>query len=296
MKKLKFKFKNFNYTYYDKVCDFLVEISQYNREHINWNWARWEWMFFHPEFNRSLIEKIGLWFLDEELIGLATYDLYLGEGFFVTKKGFEELENEILEYTIDNFCDENGLGIAVNDIDNRTLDLLKDYGFLRSEQTENILELNLNELNFDLKSTQGISLESINIEKDLYKHHKLLWKGFNHEGQAPLDEDIINKQKIMLSAPHMNTLLHIIAKNECSEYVSYCGLWYDKDTDYVYVEPVCTVPEYRNKGIARTVLIEALKRAYDLGAKKAYVISDNDFYKGLGFKEHSHYTFYWYNK
>lgn len=53
MKKLKFKFKNFNYTYYDKVCDFLVEISQYNREHINWNWARWEWMFFHPEFNRS---------------------------------------------------------------------------------------------------------------------------------------------------------------------------------------------------------------------------------------------------
>ena len=76
----------------DKVCDFLVEISQYNREHINWNWARWEWMFFHPEFNRSLIEKIGLWFLNEELIGLATYDLYFGEGFFVTKKGFEELE------------------------------------------------------------------------------------------------------------------------------------------------------------------------------------------------------------
>ena len=26
------------------------------------------------------------------------------------------------------------------------------------------------------------------------------------------------------------------------------------------------------------------------------VEADNDFYKGLGFKEHSHYTFYWYNK
>ena len=67
-------------------------------------------------------------------------------------------------------------------------------------------------------------------------------------------------------------------------------------TQIMYMLNQYTVPEYRNKGIARTVLIEALKRAYDLGAKKAYVISDSDFYKSLGFKEHSHYTFYWYNK
>ena len=99
----------------------------------------------------------------------------------------------------------------------------------------------------------------------------------------------------MLSAPHLNPLLHVIAKNKCGEYVAYCGLWYNEKTDYVYIEPVCTIPEYRNKGIARMVLIEALKRAYDLGAKKSYVISDSAFYKSLGFKQHSHYTFYWYN-
>ncbi|HCO73234.1 MAG: GNAT family N-acetyltransferase [Clostridium sulfidigenes] len=292
---MKFHFKRFNNTYYDRVCDFLIEISKCNRTHINWNWARWEWMFFHPEFNRDLIDKIGLWFLGEELIGLTTYDHYLGEGFFATKKGFEELEKDILEYTIANFSDENGLGIAVNDTDNRTLNLLKDYGFLRNEQTENMLELTLDEANFDLKSIEGISLESINIEKDLYKHHELLWKGFNHEGQAPLDEDIISKQKIMLSAPHLNPLLHVIAKTECGEYIAYSGLWYNEETDYVYVEPVCTIPEYRNNGIARVLLMEALKRAYDLGAKKAYVISDSNFYKAIGFKQHSHYTFYWYN-
>ena len=44
------------------------------------------------------------------------------------------------------------------------------------------------------------------------------------------------------------------------------------------------------------VLMEALKRAYSLGAKKAYFISDSDFYKSLGIKQHSHYTFYWYNR
>ena len=38
---------------------------------------------------------------------------------------------------------------------------------------------------------------------------------------------------------------------------------------------------------------KAVKRAYDMGAKKAYVISDIDFYKRTGFSQHSHYTFYW---
>ncbi|EGT0014673.1 GNAT family N-acetyltransferase [Clostridium perfringens] len=292
---MKINFKKFERNYYNDICNFLVEISKNNHRHINWNWARWEWMFFHPEFNRDLIDKIGLWFLDEKLIALATYDHYLGEGFFATKEGFDELQKEVLEYAINNFSDENGLGIAINDKDGKTLKLLKDNKFLRNEQTENILELKLDEVNFNLEPITGITLESIDIEKDLYKHHKLLWKGFNHEGQAPLDEYTINKQKLMLSAPHLNPLLHVVAKNKCNEYVAYCGLWFNDKTDYVYVEPVCTIPEYRNKGIARMVLMESLKRAYSLGAKKAYVISDSDFYKSLGFKQHSHYTFYWYN-
>ncbi|MFY8264176.1 GNAT family N-acetyltransferase [Clostridium perfringens] len=173
---------------------------------------------------------------------------------------------------------------------------MKNNVFLKNEKTENIIDLKLDEVNFNLEPIDGITLENIDIEKDLYKHHELLWKGFNHEGQAPLDEDTINKQKLMLSAPHLNPLLHVIAKNKCNEYVAYCGLWFNDKTDYVYIEPVCTIPEYRNKGIARMVLMEALKRAYSLRAKKAYVISDSDFYKSLGFKQHSHYTFYWHNR
>ena len=293
---MKYEFKNFNISDYDKVYDFLVKLSQENRVHINWNWARWEWMFFHPEFDRSLLEKIGLWFSNNDLVGVAIYDHYFGEAFFATRKGFEELQKDILEYVVKIFSDENGIGIAVNDADTETLDLLTDYGFVINEQTENVLELSFREFDFNVNLMADISLGNINLEKDLYKHHELLWKGFDHEGQAPHDEDTINKQKEMLSAPHMNPLLHIVAQNECSEYVAYCGLWYDKETDYVYIEPVCTIPQYRNRGIAKAVLTEALKRASDLGAKRAYVISDSEFYKRVGFKQHSHYTFYWYNQ
>ncbi|WP_407668710.1 GNAT family N-acetyltransferase [Paenibacillus bouchesdurhonensis] len=56
---------------------------------------------------------------------------------------------------------------------------------------------------------------------------------------------------------------------------------------------MCTTPQYRNRGLGRAVLMEALKRCGSLEAKKAYVISNDHFYKSIGFYQHSHYTFYW---
>ncbi|HCA04796.1 MAG TPA: GNAT family N-acetyltransferase, partial [Ruminococcaceae bacterium] len=77
------------------------------------------------------------------------------------------------------------------------------------------------------------------------------------------------------------------------EYVSYCCLWYSDKTDYAYVEPVCTVPSCRGKGVAKAVIYEALNRAKSLGAKKAYVLSDMPFYKQLGFTADKHFSFLW---
>ena len=45
------------------------------------------------------------------------------------------------------------------------------------------------------------------------------------------------------------------------EYAAYCCVWVHPKTDYAYVEPVCTVPSYRGKGVAKAVIYEALNRA-----------------------------------
>lgn len=293
---MKYEFRKFEQKDYDRVCNFLMEISQDSREHINWNWARWEWMYFHPEFDRSILDKVGLWFAGQELVGMAAYDGYLGDGFFPVKRGFEELEKDVIEYSVQNFSGANGLGIAVNDNDERMRRLLEGYGFSADGQAETILAFSLEQLDEASELPEGIRLENLNAGMDLIRYQELLWRGFDHEGEGemPSDADTIEKQRIMLSAPHMNPDLHVIAKTEDSEYVSYCGLWYDTNTDYAYVEPVCTIPGYRKKGIGGAVVTEALKRAKALGAKTAYVISDMNFYKDLGFARHSHYPVYWY--
>lgn len=286
-------FRNFDDSYYDRVCDFLIELSQKDRNRINWNWARWEWMFFHPDFDHSLKNNIGLWEHNGELIAIATYDHYFGETFFAARPGFEELEQEILDYAMTVFRNEKGLGIAANDRDTRLLDNLRSRHFAENDLTENILELELEHMCLESTIPEGITLKPIDIRSDVYKLHHMLWKAFENEGPVPVDEATMSKQENMLSAPHLNPFLHVVAENENGEYVAYCGLWYSPKTDYVYVEPVCTVPEYRQQGLGRAVVLEALNRSRSLGAEKAYVISDSNFYRSLGFRQHSHYTFYW---
>lgn len=296
---MKTVFKNYDYCYFDMVCDFLIEISKEDRKHINWNWARWEWMMYHPEFNNDLFNRIGLWFSNDELVGIATFDHYFGEAVIVVKNAYKELEKELFEYSLSTFSDENGLGIAINDVDTNSIDLLRRYGFVeKKDNIENILELILKSISFDYTLPPNIVIKSLNPKTDLYKHHKVLWKGFNNGGDADLPDDEITmtKQKKMLSAPHLNACLHTVAENEEGEYVAYCGCWYNVNTDYAYVEPVCTIPSYRKKGLGKAVLLEALKRCNALGAKKTYVISDSPFYKVLGFNQYSRYTFYWYQR
>ena len=66
-----------------------------------------------------------------------------------------------------------------------------------------------------------------------------------------------------------------------------------KKVDYAYVEPVCVIPAYRKMGLGKAAVYQAINHARVLGAKRAIVISDQEFYKRLGFVKKNHYSFYW---
>ena len=40
---------------YEAVCAFLIALNQNDKKHINWNWARFEWMMEHPEFSDYVV-------------------------------------------------------------------------------------------------------------------------------------------------------------------------------------------------------------------------------------------------
>ena len=56
-----------------------------------------------------------------------------------------------------------------------------------------------------------------------------------------------------------------------------------KNRERLYVEPVLTVHEHRRQGLAKAVIYEACARAKALGAKRAIVVSEQEFYFRIGF-------------
>lgn len=283
-------FKRYEEADYQRVCDFFVELNRKEETHIHWNWARWEWMYFHPYFDRSRMDTIGLWKEEARVVGIALYDLFYGEAFCAALEGHRELMPEILAYAVETFQNENGLGIAVNDKDEEMKACLKNAGFQEAEQNETVLSISMEQRQV-YSLAEGMKLREIHFPEDNLAYQTIIWKGFDH-GDDP--EEL---EKMLRNSPnlpiHRNSFLCLAVVDKEDQFVAHCTCWYDKGTDYAYVEPVCTIPEYRKRGLGRAVVLEALNRCRELGARKAVVISDQEFYKGMGFEEQSHYTFYW---
>ncbi len=291
---MEIKFKSFEKEDYQLVYDFFVELNQKDKLHINWNWARWEWMYFHEDFDKSLIHSIGLWITEGRIVGAAVYDQYLGEAFCGVLPSFEEILPEIIDYSYENLKDENGLGIAVNDQNDYMKLLLDKQGFEQVEQDESLLKIMLeNQLKYEIYPE--FLMKEVIFPKDEYEYKMVLWKGFDHgDDVKEFEQSIANKGLNDDSDyPHRNPLLSLSVLDHTKNHVAHCTCWYDNRTDYVYVEPVCTIPQYRGNGLGKAVVYEELNRCHSLGAKHAFVISDQEFYKNIGFTSESHYTFYW---
>lgn len=284
------EFRHYKEEDYDAVCGFLIELNRNDNRHINWNWARFEWMAEHPEFDKSLRSAIGLWRDDERIVGAAIYDLYFGEAFCGALPAYSSLYPAILRYAYRELKDEAGLGIAICDTNRQEIDMAEKAGFAAADRTETVLSLSLDKT-LPVPLSDALRITQLDPAKEPEEYQWLLWQGFDHgtdKAVFELEDPIVPQIR-----RHFDPCLSLAAVNADGQKVAYCCLWYSEKTDYAYVEPVCTIPSYRGKGIAKALLYEALDRVKARGAKKAYVISDAAFYQKLGFKQEHHYTFYW---
>ena len=286
------EFRNYKNEYYDLLCDFLIEINKDQINHINWIWARLEWMIEHPYFNKDLQHLIGLWFDNDRIVGAAIYDMYLGEAFCGVLSEYKWLYKEALEYAFSHLKDYIGLGVAINDKNNDDIEVAKKIGFMPTKQTETMMVLDLNEKR-EVSLKKGLSFKDVDPVKDIYELEWLFWQGFDHGDDK--EEFLKNEDIIPRYRKHYNPSLGIAVVNEKNEMVGISIIWYDKKTDYAYLEPVCVIPSYRKMGIAKAVIYENCNRVMAMGAKKVYVLSDFIFYEKIGFKQLEHFTFYYKN-
>lgn len=275
---------------FEDVRLFFIRLNEQDKTNINWSWVRWEWMYFHSYFDRRLMDSIRLWKEDEKIVGIAVYDQYFGEAFCGALPSHRELMPEILSYAAAHLQNENGLGIPANDNDQEYIFLLLSMGFHKAEQDETLLRILLEQaLPYSLP--EGLSIREIHLPDDRLAYKTVIWKGFDHEGDAEELQKMLEQTDDL--PVHLNPQLCLAVADKDGNFLAHCGCWYDARTEYAYVEPVCVIPEWRKMGLGRAVVSEALNRCRALGAKEAYVISDQPFYHKLGFANFAHYSFYW---
>ncbi|MBB6218148.1 ribosomal protein S18 acetylase RimI-like enzyme [Anaerosolibacter carboniphilus] len=272
-----------------KVYDFLKRINQENVTTPNFLWGRWEWMFSLPYLNKSFLNRIGMWKDDEKIVALATYETDIDEAYICVDKDYHFLKEDILNYVQHHFSGEHKVLIDDNDHGFQRIAIAHGYRPTQSKQCTARIDI---DDNISYQLPQGFRVVSLAERFDLYEYSKVLWRGFNHDGEPPKTGEHMLDIKNQFAGPHVNLEHKIAVVAPNGEFVSYCGMWYERNTDYALVEPVATDPQYRMMGLGKAAVLEAVMRCGKLGAKRAYVGSSQQFYYNIGFYPVSTETFW----
>lgn len=259
---------------YESIHQFLLEAEklEYN-EHFHW--GRFEWMHEHSYLDEDNLTSI-IMFKNENgvIVGLTTYDTGYDDRVYLIHTSSDKV---LLGFMIDTVLETEGSSavIKVNTKDAVLCQMLQERGFEKNHRSSCILSLDLsNPLEYSMPDMYTMSQQG--FVADPWQYQLVIHKGFDNEGiPEKWKDDLLNH------IPHANKDLKTFAIAN-TEYCAHCGLWYTTG-DTAYVEPVATVPEHRKKGLAKAVVYEACTRANALGAKRAIVISDQEFYFRIGF-------------
>lgn len=242
-----------------------------------------EYAHTHPYFNHKRTHRFGLWEEDGQLIGIACYEMDVGESFLVTDRDHAFLLPEMLAYAEKELSvvKENRriLSVWVTDRERDKVELLEGEGYTKVHR-EPVRIFSYSKPFIDVKLPAGYSIISLEEENDYRKIHECLWKGFDH-GDSP-DEDI-DCRILMQSGPNFRRDLTTVIKAPNGEYACFAGMWLDEKNRYAYLEPLATVPGHRRMGLATAALTEGMKKTKALGATYCFG-GVHEFYTAIGFE------------
>ena len=175
------------------------------------------------------------------------------------------------------------LAAFVSDFDREFLDLVQSRGYQHEPDGDRpMCKFAIPDPVPAIPLPDGFRLQSLRDENDLPKLQRVLWRGFNHPGEPPAED--LHEQAMMQDTPNYNHSLKIVAVAPGGAFASFCGMWFQPDHRYAYVEPVATDPDYRRMGLGKAAVLEGIRRCGALGAKVAYVGNMLPIYESIGFR------------
>lgn len=277
-----------------KVCDFLIRINQKKIITPNYLWARWVWQF-GPYMSTQYLANIGIMEDKGNIVGLATYENDIGEAYFCIDMKYNHLKPKMIDYALHKLSNNGELRIILPDGDFEFQRYAIQKNFIPTTDKASVAMLDAYNLEYSLPSGYRV-ISFADDEFDANRYYNAIWRGFNNQRLRNEIELASMDKREGFDAPYINPYIRIIIVAPNGDYASHCGMWYLPGSNYAYVEPVFTLPEYRKLGLARAAVFEGVHRCKQLGATQAYVVSSQQFYYNIGFYPVHNETWWTYRK
>ena len=286
----------------DLVWDFLVDV---------YDWKSGSGMaapFFEHALQSSWMDRSytyldRLWFDGDKTVAFVYYESPVTSIFFNVRKGYEFLADELIDYAVTNMPDFGRQQLVLFSGQEFLKEAAKKRGYRMVYEYEDRIFDFRNSLNYELP--EGYCFVEPE-DTDILKLAKLCWYGFGHGEKGPFegwnkpDESCdwtpAKSYKgcvgpFLAPSPHSTHEYDIIIADENGEYVCFSGMWWVPENKLAYMEPLCTAPEHRRKGLAAAALTKHYRRMKALGATHM-TGGEDPFYEKIGYGKGSHWTFW----
>ncbi len=243
-----------------------------------------------------------LWMDGDRAVAFVFYEAPVTDIFFSVRRGYVFLADELVEYAVSAMPDFNGKQrLVLFNGQEYLMEAAAKRGFIMTEEYEDRCFDFRNELDHPLP--EGYHFVDPNTA-DGFKLAKLLWYGFGHGEKGPFEGwDQLDRSMdwtpakaykgvigpMTAPAPHSTHEYDVIIADESGEYVCFSGMWWVPENKLAYMEPLCTHPDHRRRGLAAAALSRHYHRMKALGATHMTGGAD-PFYEKLGFGKGLHWT------
>ena len=280
-----------------RVRDLLIRTYPITPTGYNWEIRRWDgWRFYRadPTWDPRWSKLVHLWETEDgELVG-AAHPEGTGDAHLELHPDYRRIEEEMIAWAENHLAKpiaggrQRQLRIFAFEYDTARRRLLEQRGYEKTSSGGVMRRLRFDSSPLpDPAMADGYSLRTTRPgdDGDCRRIAEILNAGFNRDFHTAGEFRAFSTH-----APSFRHDLDLVAVAPDGSFAAYVGVPYDDVNRCGIFEPVCTHPEHRRKGLARSLMFEGLHRLKSLGGADVCVGTGdmeaaNRLYGSIGFSE-----------
>ena len=280
-----------------RVRELLLETYPITPPEFNWEVRRWDGSRFHnagAAWDPHWKGRVRLWEVGGDMLVGAVHPDAQGEACLQIHPDYRHLEPEMIAWAEEHLCkitpDGAGhiLGMVVYEWDAWRQHLLRERGWVRTEEWGVMRRLRFGQKALpEVRMPAGYTLRNAHAD-DPAEHEQfaaLLNAAFGRTFHTAEQTRLFRA-----AAPSYRADLDLFAIAPDGALAANVGVIYMAEVKAGLFEPVCTHPAHRQKGLAKMLMWEGLRRLRALGATEVTVgtgdmVPANALYDAVGFAE-----------